>query len=278
MTGQLHYREWAPPPALRDQVRCVWALWGEPDLSDDPTQPIVPDGCPEIVLNLADPFVRTVSARHFRIQPRCLVVGPTTGPTRVGPTGKCRLVGIRLHPWSGSGFFGTPMDELRDALLPAQDVLGDGVARLHERLHARPPSAWARTVFAHLMDGGPPDGEPRARLAPEVVREIHARGGRVTVRDLARRFHASERTLERVLREDVGLPPVVLARILRLQEALATLLADPSASLARIALVSGYYDQPHFIREFRRLVGCAPSEFLRRERSLTECFIEGVGA
>lgn len=282
------YREWPAPPELSPWIRCVWGLSAQNAVGAPAPEPIVPDGCPEIILNLADPFQRELASGETALQPQLMYVGQITGPMRVGPSGLCRVVGIRLQPWSGHAVTGVEAVEMRDQEVAWGDlgsrpsgvrgpVSASLLDALSERLSELPIDGWGPEVFRSVGRQLLADS-PRGRyagLASKVVAEIERTSGRITVRSVARRLYSSERTVQRVMRESVGLSPVVLGRILRFQSALGQLISDPAISLGRVAVASGYHDQPHFNREFRRLTGTTPSSFLGTDRSLTDHFVGG---
>ena len=56
----------------------------------------------------------------------------------------------------------------------------------------------------------------------------------------------------------VGIAPKVVARILRFQRAIRALMQDPKCSLAEVAVAAGYFDQAHFIKDFKRMSGGVP--------------------
>jgi AraC-like DNA-binding protein len=273
MSSEFRYEERSAPPELAGLVRCVWYLTG-PALARGRhgIQPIVPDGCPEIVLNVADPFVQ-IDAEGMARQPRSMLVGQLTRSAFVGPEGVTRIAGIRFLPWGASRFLGMPMAEVRDAFLPLDSVIAGGMEELADRLAASPPEGWAETIFESLRNALKDRLGSRRPLSKFAVEEISSRAGRVSVRMLARRLHVSERHLERVMRRDVGLPPIILARILRLQAALQVMRGVPCRPLGEVAVRAGYYDQSHMVREFRRLVGCSPSQLRAAEYELTSHFI-----
>ena len=73
------------------------------------------------------------------------------------------------------------------------------------------------------------------------------------------------RYLERKFREQVGIAPKQLCKIIRFQSALKSLLNNREDSLTNIATDSSYYDQSHFIKDFKNFTGLNPSEFLENE-------------
>ena len=72
------------------------------------------------------------------------------------------------------------------------------------------------------------------------------------------------RTLERRFRRLVGVSPKWVVKRYRLIEAAERLREDPGASIARLAAELGYFDQPHFVRDFKALVGEPPGRYKRR--------------
>lgn len=277
MEHDLTYEEVQAPPDLAGVVRCVWHLRAASDGgASSGVQPIVPDGCPELILNLDDPFVQRDGTGKWIRQPRLMLVGQLTGPAWVGPSGATRIVGIRLTPWGAARLLRMPVWELRDGFIPLDQVLPD-MDQLADQLHSRAPSEWSAVTFDHLrgmVSTLTMDSLLGAR-AVALIRETH---GRISVRGLARTLHVGERHLERVMRRDVGLPPVVIGRIMRLQGALNSMISESDESLSAVAMRAGYYDQPHFVREFRRLVGCTPSQFQSGDFGLTRHFVtDGAG-
>src|SRR4051794_7209227 len=81
------------PPRLADSVKAVWYARGTQAEFAAP-EPIVPDGCVEIVFNLAASFV---DAETGEAQPRALLAGQMTHPVVALPTGEVDLIGVRFH-------------------------------------------------------------------------------------------------------------------------------------------------------------------------------------
>ncbi|HSM37557.1 MAG TPA: helix-turn-helix transcriptional regulator [Longimicrobiales bacterium] len=268
----MHYRKTAPPPSLADHVRCIWTLTADAPPGGSRPEPVIPDGCAEVVLNLGDPYEALTAEGRSRRQPAAMIVGQITAALSLRAVGRSRLLGIRLQPWAGGALLGVPMADLRDGYVEASAV-APAFAALRERLGEEPTSRWAHVTGAFLEARVAPG--PAPTLARAAVQRIVRGAGREPVEAVAAALASTPRSVERALREHAGLAPRDLRRIVRIQGAVRRLRTARSVVLGRIALEAGYYDQPHFCREFRRMAGLSPTEFLARERPLTEVFLAG---
>jgi AraC-like DNA-binding protein len=270
-TGELDYREFAAPSSLADIVRCVWMLSG-PASGGSVPQPVVPDGCAEVVLNLADPFRRFGRAGEWEVQPRTMVVGQITEAVVIAPGGVVDVVGVRLQPWAAFSALAVPAAELCELLLPLDTVHGKMARDLPDALvDQHTPAGRAGALFRYLAQRGRP-----ARASVRARAIVHAAtAGRepTTVRALSARLGLGERQIERELARHVGLRPKMLLRITRFQRALALARADETLTLSAIAARTGYFDQSHLTHDFHRFAACTPTEFLGRDRSLTDLFL-----
>jgi AraC-like DNA-binding protein len=252
------------PPPLATAVKAIWYARGTKAEFDVP-EPIVPDGCIELVLNLADCFVQADAGGT--LQPRELLVGQMTRPTVASPTGDVDLLGIRFWPGRAGAVLRTPMWELQDHLITASSVL-PGLAGLADDLRGLPHGS----RLARLTEVLSPFC---ARVAPERLRTIDAAlsqiattRGMLTIDGLARRTGVTRRHLERQFRDQVGLRVKQVARITRIQSVLAVVQSE-SLSGAEIAARFGYSDQAHLIHECRALTGTTPGRLITTERSLS---------
>jgi AraC-like DNA-binding protein len=109
--------------------------------------------------------------------------------------------------------------------------------------------------------------------AAEAVSIGTRRKGLVQVGDLARQLRVSSRRLERLFAEHVGLPPKLFLRVVRFQEVLRGLRGETNATTwAQRAAQHGFYDQAHFIRDFKTFVGESPAAWHVGDESLAAVF------
>jgi AraC-like DNA-binding protein len=255
----LSYTERPAQAALRPYLECLWAVWDERPRGRRRPERIVPDGCPELIIHLADPFSRLIG-RGWARQPPLFLAGTLTRPWILRPGRRVRSLGARFRPGAAAAFFDFPMDKATDSEVILARLVGRTKARLlAQRLtRARGNEAgwglvegWLRE---RLQGGGP---RPSGAAKPAVDLVLRARG-QVRVEELARRVGWGRRRLERAFAHDLGIGPKLFARIVRLNGVLATLDETERSRAVDLAQDAGFFDQAHLLRDFRLLAGRSP--------------------
>jgi AraC-like DNA-binding protein len=238
----LQYREIAPHPRLASAVACLWTLRG----SDAPrSERILPDGSFELIVHLGEPFTQAGLP-----QPRAMVMGQIRRAVVVTPSSRADVIGVRFRLGAAGAFFPIPMRELRDLVVPLDDVLPGASQRLFD---AGDHIAAVQSML--LARFRKPD-----RLVARAVELIRRARGDVRVRALAAAIGTSERTLERAFDAHAGMGPKTLARIVRLQ---ASVRGEDA----------GYYDDAHRIHEFREIAGVTPSQFFGERNAVNAAIV-----
>lgn len=234
----MEYQESVPRGPLRAYVRCVWTMRSK---GGGPER-ILPDGTCEIVLNRGDPF------RHEgRLQPRAMVVGQMPRFMEIEPSGAVDLVGVRFRPGGLFPFLRAPMHELTGTWADLKDI--DRGLRLEDGVE--------EALLVRLRPG---NGAVAAAVAA-----IERGAGRIDT--IARDVGVHPRRLERMFRQEVGLPPKMLARIARFQGVLRG-----SGDWAAVAQACGYFDQAHLIRDFKEFAGETPAAYFARRHPMSDAF------
>jgi AraC-like DNA-binding protein len=230
----LEYREIAPSAAFAGTIECFWTLW-----SDEPGVPhrVSPDGCADILFTPGDLQVVGAMTRYQDYQ------RPPGG----------RVTGVRFRPGAWTGYFGIPGNRITDTILPLEDLWGARARQLRETLgNADSLEQSAAIVEASMRDRENPTPVERA------IRWMEQRHGVVSIDQAAGHCGLSPRQFRRLCLEQSGLSPKFLARVLRFRHAVSRL-ASSKVTGADLALDCGYYDQAHFINEFREFSGRTPS-------------------
>jgi len=168
---------------------------------------------------------------------------------------------VRFTP-EGAACLGVPVAELTgrsvalDAILP-----GPRVAQVHEELGEASEASTRVAVIERLLSELTCDDDPLVTRAVTLLTNAH---DEASVSAVARAVGVSERQLERRFFARVGVTPKRFATLRRFERAVARATTAPSLTAA--ALDAGYYDQSHFIRDFRRFTGSSPREHFERSR------------
>lgn len=207
-------------------------VWTNGPFGPGPVLPVLPDGCMDLMWTRG----------------RLLVAGPDTRAHVPGGSDVGSYVGVRFAPGAAPAFFGIPAHELRDRRVDLAELWPEQrVRRLAERVgEAADPAAELEAVaLRHAAQQPPADPVLRA-----VAQALDA--GR-SVADTAETVGLGARQLHRRSLEGFGYGPKTLARILRLQRALA--LVRAGVPQAGAAVAAGCADQAHLAREVRELTG-----------------------
>jgi AraC-like DNA-binding protein len=188
------------------------------------------------------------------------VAGVTDGPVVVGHGGSARCLQVDLTALGARRLIGMPMSELANQSVPIDEVLGRFGHDLMQRVGDAPD--WP-TRFGLIDDAF------RARLAEVApvdagvawsLDQIVASGGAAVIGDLADDLGWSHRRLIARYRDTVGLPPKLVARIVRFERLTDHVTTEPAIDWAAAAATCGYFDQAHLAREVRELADITPTE------------------
>jgi AraC-like DNA-binding protein len=196
--------------------------------------------------------------------PGVLVSGAQTSYLLIDRVGESPLLGIHFHPGGAYPFFKLPMEELANSETPLETLWGGDAAVLRVRLlEAKCPEHKFKIVekvlnqhltrcSEHESAVGFALRQLAPRLMPSAVSSVSAQIGMSWTRFI------------QVFREQVGLTPKTFCRIQRFQQALRQVEADPSFTWSKVATECGYYDQAHFIHDFRTFAGITPSIYVHK--------------
>jgi AraC-like DNA-binding protein len=156
-------------------------------------------------------------------------------------------------------FFRQPLHELfRESVSLDNFMLHSELLCLEERL-AEAHSDRARiTIVEKFLVDRMKITEPD-RLVLAALALIHQSRGNIRIADLAERLHISQSPLEKRFRKAVGASPKKFASIVRLKNVVSQY--DPNNSLTALGYEAGFYDQAHFIKEFKTFTGDTPESF-----------------
>lgn len=242
--GEFAHGRVPPPPDLADRIEHFWCVrWNL-------------DGLPPVVQEtLPHPNI------HLVLEPgRADFWGVHRGRWTRTLSGRAMAFGIKFRPGGAQAWLGRPLSTLADTSLPAQAWLGAEALRLAGVLDGRPDEPAAALAAEVLRRHLPPASEA-ALLAGRIVDAAAADLSLRSAGALAERFGLTLRALQRLFGTCVGVGPKWVINRYRMHEAVARAQAGEPVSWAALAQDLGYFDQAHFIADFRRLTGRTPAGY-----------------
>ena len=209
-----------------DLAACIDAYWWS---DGDACARIVPDGCADVIFDGREPFI----------------VGTMTRPIEARSSEG--MFGIRFRPGRAALALGVPLTEITDARVPLRDI-----RRRFPDVRLENADAAMRALFA---DANP---DPRVDAAVDVIVRS---GGLAPIDSVAAAAGVSRQHLARAFAYHVGVSPKTFARVMRFRRVLACADRLQPVDWADFALELGYFDQSHFIAEFREFAGETPVPF-----------------
>ena len=174
--------------------------------------------------------------------------------------GKGEVFGIKFRPAMFRALLGAPVSTLANRVVPIGEVFGRAGLRFGKAIEASADPIPLAEAFLLSRVGAV---EPLARTLRDLVERAAVDREWVKVEQLAAAAGFSVRMLQRYFRQYVGVGPKWVLQRYRLHEANERLKADPGIDLAGLAAELGYVDQPHFVRDFKALVGLTPGAYAK---------------
>ncbi|RDH79409.1 AraC family transcriptional regulator [Mycolicibacterium moriokaense] len=199
--------------------------------------------------------------------PPAFVAGAGTASYVTSIDASRAVVTVHFRPAGASAFLGLPLGELENACVGIDALWGSAGTVLHERL-IDTPSAIGRiglleSFLLHRMEV---HRRPSHRAVMSVMAAME-QDPSMRISAAASMTGLSPRRLGAAFRTEVGLAPKAYQRVRRLQAALSKL-DSATAAGAEIAADLGYFDQAHFVREFRSFTAMSPTQYARRRSGL----------
>jgi len=256
------YRTFVPPEPFSDFIENVWYWRGiDPGHAKDT---IMASGRLGLMINLNRDELAWYGGQRYQTRNLLKGIGlcGTHAETFAIDAFQPHMMGVQFKPGGAFAFFGGSARTFENAHVSLEDVWGADAERLHQRVVQAPTPEDKIDILFRAMVGR--FGERLHHPAVALALRLFARNPhRVSLASVAREAEVSPKTLIRLFAEEVGMRPKTYLRVARFQRVLACVHAAPKVDWMEVVERNGYYDQPHFIREFKEFSGFTPSEYFR---------------
>ncbi|WP_437500915.1 helix-turn-helix domain-containing protein [Sorangium sp. So ce1099] len=281
-----------PPPPLARFVSQLW-YYATPELPHV-LERVLPSGAVNLLINIAedelrwydDPTAPTgVAAAGGAPSPaRChrlrgiAVCGAHAEHITIDTAEQREIIGAEFTPGGAFPFFGPDVEALGGAHVSLEAIWGREADLVRERvLEAKSPEARLRALESALAvrllrPRAPPARDPAVDFALAAFADPSRA---CTVADVTGQLGMSAKRFIRSFTEQVGLTPKRYCRVRRFQQVISAIERGERVSWAGVAAACGYYDQAHFIHDFRAFAGLTPTEYVARRRERNHVRLDG---
>ncbi len=257
-----HYRHRAPVPPLDSFVESIWVYRDESRPAA--LERILPTGAAQLIVNLKEDQTRLYDPErpHRYVATSGSVLSGVQSRFQVIDTSEQEYVaGVAFRPGGVMPFMRMPMHEARDADVPLETLWGRSCTTLlRERLLETP----GLDAKLDVLETSLREMWTRRKPHPAVsfaLATFDRRPATTTVAGVVNDIGLSAKRFIERFKSEVGVTPKRYCRIRRFQRAVALVNRGREIDWARVALDCGYFDQAHFIHDFRSFAGITPSGY-----------------
>lgn len=244
------YREYVPCESLASHVVCYWTMDFHAE-NKNQLHRILPDGCIDII----------VDRQSTSSWKAAFIEGLMTRFEVLSLSKSQSLFGIRFYPEPAHSILKFPASTFIGQHVFLEDIWGmEGLFMVEEILSTQVVSKIIEMVERKLNHLLALNNTSTNSLVLQSMQYIYAFKGNISTLDLAEKLHFTERHMRRIFDRELGLSPKEMLGIVRFQSILQELYSGTSTSFTDIALKYGYYDQSHFIKNFKRYYGILPKQ------------------
>lgn len=256
----MNYQIFEPHQDLATLVKCYWTL-ESPKEKTPKKNTIVPDGCMKMIFHYGDLYKHYNENVNSIFLPRCFVIGQLTRPYEVEPTGETGTFFVCFHPNGFLPFAIFPIKEMENTAVPLEKLFGKNGQEIEQKILNANSTSERINLIETFLFGRLTDTEAVDHIVKSTVETILTANGQLSVDELSKQNNINRRQLVRKFSSAIGLSPKQLSKTIRLQATLKILLTKKITSLTDLAYECEYYDQAHFIKDFKEFTGLTPKEF-----------------
>lgn len=260
----MQYHDYPLKQPLSDYIQSMWALESENDEDVYPRSIIMPDGIVELIFHYEAPF-STHQGNHSFIQPQNFAISMMKEFVEIESAGKTGFISVRFYPWGAYHFFDVPIQNFVDQTIDAVKLWGsDPDEIIRELRQGKSMEERFRCVELFLLEKLKHYQKRDPRI-DGVLKFIRQTKGELSIAEIGAETGFSKKQLERKFLATVGILPKGFSRITRFLNICQNLEEQKGKTLTQLSHECGFYDQAHFIKDFKAFSGFTPKEFFEKE-------------
>jgi len=257
---QLNPKVFEPNFELTEFIKRYWTLEGEKE-NTPLKNTIVPDGTMKLIFHYGDSYKHHSQSGEITILPKCFLIGQLTKPYVIEPIGVTGSFVVQFKPNGFLPFARIPIKEMENTAIPLDKLFGENGKKLGEQILNTNSTSERIQIIETFLFKELANQKTIDSIVKSTVETIFCANGQFSVNEFSKSNNINRRQLARKFSSTIGLSPKQLAKTIRIQKTLKALLNEEHTSLTDLAYENEYFDQAHFIKEFKEFTGLTPKEF-----------------
>ena len=271
MTMELNPKVYTPNFELMEFIIRYWTLDGEKE-NTPLINTIVPDGTMKLIFHYGDTYKHHSKNGEITVLPKCFLIGQLTQPYVIEPIGVTGSFVVQFKPNGFLPFATIPIKEMENKAVQLDELFGaEGTELGKEILNAKSTTERIQIIETFLLNLLA-NKKTIDSVVKSTIETIFNANGKFSVIEFSKSKNISRQQLARKFSSTIGLSPKQLAKTIRIQATLKTLLNKEHKSLTDLAYENEYFDQAHFIKEFKEFTGLTPKEFFGDDLKMSLIF------
>jgi AraC-like DNA-binding protein len=249
-----------PHPLLASFVQHIFVIRNTVDSKDGPLvgqYPPTPQHC--IFLYIKESFkAKKVNETEYKVRPKAVVVGPQVSRMELAVENDHTVAVIGFLPGGLYRLLGIPMEEIFDEGYDAFELIGRDIIDLVDRCAEIDNLDQIHECVENYLLGKLTRVKELLPVDKALIQMLRFQGN-MPISQVAGLACLGVRQFERKCKERLGFSPKVYSRLIRFSNAYQIFERSQSPNWTEIAYQAGYYDQMHFIRDFKEFSGITPT-------------------
>ena len=275
---QMRLQHIIPHPLLKGYIEKMWVFESTGRVPNDDMKLVVPNGRIKLVI----PFRNGLSGKmedgwfHLSKEHSITLIGIADIPAIIESEKDCKAgtIGVEFSPHGAYRFFHLRHSEIKNQIHPLTDILGNIAKQLEEKI-ANTESVNSKVCLLQqfllkLFSQNEADS-----IFDYCVQKIKLTKGKINISDLEKETGYGSRWLHMKFIDKIGISPKNLSSIIRFQQYYQTLATSQEKVFMKKDFYNYYYDQSHFIKEFKRFTGLSPVRFENANNDFGKIFYRG---
>lgn len=271
---QIQFQHIEPHFLLKNYIEKMWLFRSSGQMPAEDMKLVVPNANLKLTISFRNGIVASMNGKTFASKEHDITLTGMVDVPVILDTEKdiaTETIGIEFNPQGVYRFFHFNLNEIRNQIYSLEDLSGNTGKRLKEEI-ANATTAEEKIWLVQQFLIKQLSMKEEDFIFEYCVEKINSSRGKITIKELEKKTGYSSRWLNIKFNEKLGVSPKNLSSVIRFKQYYQALINGNERSFLKNDFYDLYYDQSHFIKDFKRFTGLAPTKFEKQINSFGESY------